>query len=372
MVGNALGESTHLQPPAPATDLKVFDTPNDGGASITISWKKSADDGGGANNVRAYEIWRSSTPGRYFEKVGEVEAGIESFSDEKVKDGLNYYYIVKATNGISSSSSMEVGPVSSRAQWFNNARLNILIPTIIFSFIILFFIIRARRGVELFIRKIAGLNAVDEAIGRATEMGKPVLFVPGILDMSDVQTIAAMSVLKRIARKTAEYETPLLVLNADPIVYSVAQEMVKDCYTDAGRPDAYNPNNIRFLTHDQFGFAAGVDGIMIREKPAANFFLGWWRAESLILAETGHSIGAIQIAGTAELSQLPFFVAACDYTLIGEEFYAASAYLSREPVLLGSIKGQDWGKAIIMAVLIIGIILESFGLSFLSQWFVIR
>ena len=83
---------------------------------------------------------------------------------------------------------------------------------------------------------------------------------------------------------------------------------------------------------------------MVRERPEAVFLLGTFYAESLILAETGHAIGAIQIAGTKETSQLPFFVAACDYTLIGEELFAASSYLSREPVMLGSLKGQDLAK----------------------------
>ena len=83
---------------------------------------------------------------------------------------------------------------------------------------------------------------------------------------------------------------------------------------------------------------------MLREKPAAIFLQGTFYAESLILAETGNSVGAIQIAGTDSEHQLPFFIAACDYTLIGEELYAASAYLSREPMLLGSLRGQDWGQ----------------------------
>ena len=64
-------------------------------------------------------------------------------------------------------------------------------------------------------------------------------------------------------------------------------------------------------------------------------------------------------AGTAMPSQLPFFVAACDYTLIGEEFFAASAYLSGQPDQLGSLKGQDVGKLIVAAVLIIGCLLAT-------------
>ena len=99
----------------------------------------------------------------------------------------------------------------------------------------------------------------------------------------------------------------------------------------------------------------------MRQKPAAIFLLGTFYAESLILAETGRSVGAIQIAGTAMPSQLPFFIAACDYTLIGEELFAASAYLSREPKLLGSLKGQDVAKAFFILVIVAGVILATIG-----------
>jgi hypothetical protein len=78
-----------------------------------------------------------------------------------------------------------------------------------------------------------------------------------------------------------------------------------------------------------------------------------------VLAEMGNSIGAIQVAGTAMPSQLPFFVAACDYTLIGEEFFAASAYLSGEPHQLGSLKGQDVGKAIGTIMMLAGCLLAT-------------
>ena len=89
--------------------------------------------------------------------------------------------------------------------------------------------------------------------------------------------------------------------------------------------------------------------------------MGTFYAESLILAETGHAIGAIQIAGTKETSQLPFFVAACDYTLIGEELFAASSYLSREPVMLGSLKGQDLTKMAIVYTIVFAFVVGTIG-----------
>lgn len=247
------------------------------------------------------------------------------------------------------------------SHWFNTSRLNVLIGVLVYSVLLIWFIYHARKGKEMFIRRIPGLDAVEEAVGRATEMGKPILYVPGLDVISSVSTIASMNILSQVAKKTATYNTTLLVPNRDPVVYTVAREVVKEAYTDAGRPDAFNQDNVYFITQDQFGYTSAVCGTMVREKPATNLFLGYFWAESLVLAETGAATGAIQIAGTDSIFQLPFFIVACDYTLIGEELYAASAYLSREPLLLGSLKGQDWGKMIILGVLMLGSILALVG-----------
>jgi hypothetical protein len=100
---------------------------------------------------------------------------------------------------------------------------------------------------------------------------------------------------------------------------------------------------------------------MFREQPAANILVGAFWAESLIFAEVGAIAGAIQISGTANTHQIPFFVAACDYCLIGEELYAASAYLSKEPVLLASLVAQDWGKMVGVVLIVLGTIMVSVG-----------
>ncbi len=252
---------------------------------------------------------------------------------------------------------------------FDTAKIWIFLAVILYSATVVYCIYHARSGKELFIRRIPGLEAVDEAIGRATEMGRSIMYILGLGGVSNVATIASMNILSQVAQKTADYETPLRVPCNDPIVMNVVQEMVKTAYLNEGRPDAYNEENIFFLTESQFAYAAGVDGMMVREKPAAVFLQGTFFAESLILAETGNSIGAIQIAGTDKEHQLPFFIAACDYTLIGEELFAASAYLSREPMLLGSLKGQDYGKVMIFGAIVIGVILELFGITWMTTFF---
>lgn len=344
--------------PRAAEKVVVADTPIDAGKSIDISWAPSPDEAFPEAGVLGYEVWRSEKAGGEYVKVADVDAGREaySFTDTGVEDGVQYYYKIRVKAAKVATDTAPAGPVQAKVQWFNLGRLNMLVASILLSAFVLYYIGQARAGKELFIRRIAGLEAVQEAVGRATEMGKPVLYVPGISDIDDIQTIAAVTILGRVATMVAEYDANLLVPCCRSLVMSTAQEVVKEAYLEAGRPDAYRPENIRYLTDDQFGYVAGVDGIMLREKPAANFYLGTFYAESLILAETGHGIGAIQIAGTAMPSQLPFFIAACDYTLIGEELFAASAYLSREPRLLGSLLGQDWGKVIILFFILVGIV----------------
>ena len=254
----------------------------------------------------------------------------------------------------------ELGGGTPRVSLFNSSKWNNLIFAVVFAIIILIGIVIARRNPNIFIRRIQGLEAVDEAIGRATEMGKPVLYLCGLDPLSSLSTIAAVNILGQVARRIAEYDSDLIVPCRDPVVLTVAQETVKEAYIDGGRPDAYREDNIFFITDDQFSYTAATCGIMMREKPAANFFMGHYYAESLLLAETGASTGAIQIAGTDALHQLPFFITTCDYTLIGEELYAASAYLSREPMLLGSLKGQDLGKAVVIVLIILQTILFIF------------
>jgi hypothetical protein len=341
------------------------DFPNDNGGRIVIEWSISPQD----SELNGYAVYRA-TEDTLFEKIGFVGRSNNTYTDNKSLDGIYYRYKIAAIrNDTPVAYSGVSDKVTSSQEWFHTRRLNVLIGVIIYSSLVLWFIYHARKGKEMFIRKIPGLDALEEAVGRATEMGRPILYIPGLSTIADVATIASMNILSQVAKKTAEYNTTLLVPNRNPVVYTIAREVVKESYTDAGRPDAFNPDNVYFVTQNQFGYAAAVCGTMVRDKPATNLFLGMFWAESLILAETGSTTGAIQIAGTDSVHQLPFFITACDYTLIGEELYAASAYLSREPLLLGSLKGQDWGKMIILILILLSSLLMLVGIERVASLF---
>jgi len=346
-------------PPAPATDLDARDyiSESDAGDKIAVTWALSPDDGGGMNDVLSYQLWRSGGVEAEWDSLGTAAAGETSYLDESAEPGVDYYYGIAAFDGTNYSERTSFGPVAGRANFFQDSRTSVLVLMAVFFGMVLYFTKLAERGAKLFVRRIPGLNAIEEAVGRATEMGRPVLYVPGIGEIDNIMTIASLTILSHVAKITARYETPLIVPTARAVVMSAAEEVVKEAYAEVGKPDSYNPDNIRYLSDAQFAFAGAVNGIMLREKPAANLYMGAFWAESLLLAETGFEAGAIQVAGTAMVSQLPFFVTACDFTLMGEELYAASAYLSREPKLLGGLKGSDWMKVLSITLMTVGVIL---------------
>jgi hypothetical protein len=227
--------------------------------------------------------------------------------------------------------------------------------------LILGFIATARRR-SLYIRRIPGLAAVEEAVGRAVEMGRPITFSLGLgqWGQSDgIITLQALAIAVYVARLAIRYGSRVIVTMRDPIVYAVADEAIREAYAAEGRPEAYRLDDVRFLSDRQFAYASAMVGIIVRERAASNFMFGRFFAEALILAEAGNAVGAIQVAGTPSTTQIPFFIASCDYTIIGDEFYAGSAYLTREPVLLGSLIGQDYGKILLLTVIVLGILAVS-------------
>jgi hypothetical protein len=340
--------------PPPPTAVTGRDHGWDKGTAVDLSWEyedPSKIEGG------FFSILYSMKEEGPFIPAGETEGPVMEYAVTGLTPGQEYYFQVKAVDANQEESApVTTEAITPRLQWFDGSRIWFLITVLIFCGSVVYFIEHARKGRPLKVRKIAGLEAVDEAVGRATEMGRSVIFVPGIQDMNDIQTIAGINVLSRVARTAAENAASLEVPTTRSLVMTTARETVQSAFLRAGRPEAFDENKIYYVTDEQFGYVAYLQGQMVREKPAACFYMGAFFAESLILAETGNSVGAIQVAGTAMPAQLPFFVASCDYTLIGEEFFAASAYLTGSPEELGSLKGQDVGKVLVAVGIIVGVL----------------
>lgn len=227
-----------------------------------------------------------------------------------------------------------------------------------------------QRGAKYPLRRLSALEAVKEAVGRATELGRPVFFSTGFGDIvgpDGMQVIAGLDVLSFTSKMCAEYNARVISTVCRENVLPVTEEVVRSAYRMAGRPDAYQPEMVQFLSPAQMAYCAGSIAIMRREKVAASILIGPFFGEALIMAEAAAEIGAIGIAGTSRLSQLPLFIAACDYVLIGEEMFAGSAYLSGDAVSLGNIASQDLAKVVAVVLLLAGSLLQTFTIGILRD-----
>ncbi len=241
---------------------------------------------------------------------------------------------------------------------------------IIICGLILWRISQARTGKLPSIRRLPQLDAIDEIIGRCVELDRPVHVSPGrggLVDVEAPQVLAGLEVMSYVARKAAQMDAKLIATVCQAEVYPVAEAIAREAFAAEGKEQAFRPEMVRYLSPNQFAYAAGILGIYNREKPGGNIYIGLFFAESLLLLEGGFLAGAMQIGGTANTLQSQFFVACCDYALLGEEIFIAGAYLSKNPIRLGALMGQDLGKALFMALIVVGVVLRAFGDTTISQ-----
>ena len=344
----------------PPTEVRAADVPNDDGSKgIQITWNPTIDSI--AYRILRREALSTDEP----TKIGEIPAdqaehlkdGRLRYIDQTTQIKTDYVYQVVASTDDSDDvtvTSEETAIVKAVGNLFHRKKSWILVFIVTFTALTLVFIQLARSGRKMFIRNISALDAVEESVGRATEMGRPIFFIAGLQGLDNPATIAAINIFESIASEAIQDQTRMVAPSYDPIVMNVMQSSLKEVCIAAGRPDMYSEDDVFFVNDRQFAYVAAVDGMIARDKPATVFLQGYFYAEALILAEVAHSIGAIQIAGTSSDTQLPFFIAACDYTLIGEELFAAGAYIKKDALQLGTLKAQDLVKLLLFGLMVLG------------------
>jgi hypothetical protein len=223
-----------------------------------------------------------------------------------------------------------------------------------------------RRATLPYIRRVPAIDAIEEGIGRATELGRPVVTSPGIAIFGiDYWTVAALSMLAHIARLCARNDLRLIVpLGGSDNSYTtmeVARDIVENQYRLEGKPESFNLENLPFLSGRQFAWSSGYAGILMRNRPAANIMVGVQWGTAIYLSEVSHQVDCMMIAGTTYIANIACLSTSSDYVMIGEEQTAAGAYLSRDPVQLASIRTQDILKGALFIILVLGIIAISMG-----------
>jgi len=245
------------------------------------------------------------------------------------------------------------------------ANLTLLVMIICIPFIIYY--LSKEKKLFLKIRRIAALDAIEESIGRAVEMGRPVHFTTGLAGITDVRapmTLAGVSILSHVARLCARLNTRLFVTIGDATVLPLTLSTVREAYRVENAMDQYSDDIVFFPSG---GYRQRIIQLLQDENCAANIMIGAFHGEAMLLVDGGYRAGAINIGGNPRIQMIPFFVVGCDYTFIGEENYAASIAVSGEPLELSYLGGQDIIKGITVIMIILGSILTSFGITFIQK-----
>jgi len=236
--------------------------------------------------------------------------------------------------------------------------------------IYLMFYVGERRKKIFHIKRLPPIDAIEEAVGRCVELGRPMHFTPGTATLTRMEapgTIAGIAILGYVARLAARLGVRLIATCQMPETYPLVRETVRESFITEGKIDYYNDEDVIYMPQ-----VKAAAGLMQREHVGANFLMGGFWHEGLVLAEAGAIAGAINIGGiAAPVATIPFLVICCDYCLMGEELYAASAYITKDPVLTSTIAGQDYIKVACVVLILIGTILSTMGLTQFASLFAV-
>lgn len=228
-------------------------------------------------------------------------------------------------------------------------------------------------------RALPALDALHSALAHGAETGKLLHVSPGSgmigagsgTSGTTAETVAGLMMASRVAGEAALNGAPILVSSGDAITLLSLRGAVRQAYQQAGQTQDYDGAKVHLLAHqDALAYASGVTTLYGREQIGASVMVGSFGQEFLLIGEDGAQRDLPQVVGSTSSAALPLMMLTTSSTLIGEEIFAAEAYLSTEPVAQSRLMTQDLLRTVVIMLVIggfiYGLISPSLGLPSLS------
>jgi hypothetical protein len=215
---------------------------------------------------------------------------------------------------------------------------------------------RQRTGLGLGFRDIAGFVALKREMSRSIESGHPVhigLGVGGVSTDMTADSLAAVEILDAVTKDAGLAERMPIVTLADATLLPLVQDRMGAAAGVRGHLE-----NVRWIGPSSTTYAVGVMGILASEDLESSTLAGVFGDEYLLMGGASSQHSVRQIGAVSEPAVLPFAYATADELLLGEELYAAGAYLAQKPWHMASLKAQDWMRWLLVLV-IIGLVIAS-------------
>ncbi len=206
------------------------------------------------------------------------------------------------------------------------------------------------------LRPLPALDFLKGTFHKAIESGRPLHISSGTGTLGDkdtAETRAGLSLLEYTQKQGSQYHVPVTSTFFHPAPMLSAY--------DFRRKTGARGGYIYFIAPEKGVYAAGAAEVLKNEKPILHIAVGPFGYEFLILSEMANHQGIDQVAGSTDPAVLPFVYTSTDHNLLGEEVFAAGAYLSREPQALAGIIAQDVMRFILICGIALGVILKTLG-----------
>ncbi len=225
------------------------------------------------------------------------------------------------------------------------------------SAVLLFVLSRLLRKSPPKLRAIPALARLYRAIGLSVEDGTRLLIGLGntsLLTGNAGAPLAGLSLLRHLTERTSLSDRPPVAVAGDAPLALLAQDTLEAGYQSAGAGEYYQPTTGRVAGLTPFSSAAGTIPILKDEGVSAAVFMGHFGVEAGLLADAAERDNAMAVGASDDLAGQAVWYASAPETLIGEELFAASAYLGATPLQTASLTVQDVLRWIIIAVLVVG------------------
>jgi hypothetical protein len=234
-----------------------------------------------------------------------------------------------------------------------------LIALAAIPFLLWWFTWRVRRGAKYVFRRIQAFDALRGLFGMAAEEGKTVHLALGDSGIADAHTAvvsSGLAVLRHLAEQGTSLGTAPTVTVADPTLMIVAQDILLRAHERKRMIMHYHPTDVHLIAPDPTAYAIGAQDMIDDEDVAANVMVGHFGEEYLLLGEASAQRDIAQMVGSDNVNAHPFMVSTTERALLGEEVFAAGAYLTERPEQVASLRLQDFLRVLIV-VLIFGLVL---------------
>jgi hypothetical protein len=242
--------------------------------------------------------------------------------------------------------------------------LNALVGlSVLIAFIVtlVIFILIGRRRPAGPLREIPAFSRLSKAIGLAVESGKRMHLTLGrgkVSDMEAASALVGLDILERVAHAASVSDRPPVATSGDPLVAILSQDALRRTYRSIGAASQYDPSSGQMSGVTPFSYAAGALPVMFDEQVSATIFAGHFGSEVALISDAAERSGGFSMGGSDSLPAQAVLYASVQEALIGEDLYAAGAYLKSSPIHTASLRAQDILRWAIVLALIAGAALK--------------